>query len=246
MTAESPENVSPPNPEEGATAPRRRGRHWIWATLYLAIVIVLALSEGQAIIRAICKADLAAGKAINNVSITSLGEVFVDRFEHCEYRSLVICEPRADRVPMEFHGGLGIIWDGAIILPRLPDAIWYVLKTRFELGDVIAFVITLIFVAVNIFGWLGVLCDTDNSLPMRLVFFLVSIIWVPAFLLIVVGLVQFVLVLMTSAIGLALQALLLVAVIPGAIVTAFGALHLGLSLSEAFEKTVEFIRHPFE
>src|SRR5258708_32277768 len=91
-------------PSPDAAKPTSRRPHWIWAAIYLVTIIVVAISEGKDIIRAISDADAAAGKFVDSISIYSLSEAFVDRFNACEYRYFVVCEPRAASVCEVFCG----------------------------------------------------------------------------------------------------------------------------------------------
>jgi hypothetical protein len=212
---------------------------------WVVLAFFVAIYEGRDVIAAIRNADLSAGSAIGSVSIVGLSDAFLNRFEQCEYKYLVFCQQRpypACDVFCGEEGGLPVLaWDGLKILPRLPDAIWHVLTTRFEQRQFTEFILTLIFVGLCVFGWIGALSDrSEYGLLGTILVFLVSITFVPLLISLAFWAVQEVLVMLTSAVGLALQALLLIAIIPG-----LAALSIGSALVEAGKRIFEFVRHPF-
>ncbi|MEW6437766.1 MAG: hypothetical protein AB1508_11450 [Pseudomonadota bacterium] len=246
MTSEPTEDPEHKPPREAAAEARKPSRlRQLLAITWVVLAFFVAIYEGRDVIAAIRNVDLAAGKAIGSVSIVGLSDAFLDRFEQCQYQYLVFCQPRPSPVCDVFcgeEGGLPVLaWDGLKILPRLPDAIWHVLKTRFELGQFAEFVLTLIFVGLCVFGWIGALSDRSEYGTLGSIFvFLISITFVPLVISLAFWTIQEALLLLSSAIGLTLQALLLIAVVPG-----LAALSVGSALVEAGKKIFEFVRHPF-
>jgi hypothetical protein len=248
MSQETPQDPSEPQAPKSEKGTRRG--HFIWASLYLVVVILVSIYEGRETVENLRDGDLALARAISTVSIDSLSGAFLDRLEACDYRYLVVCVPRQSNAcdlfcPNDGGGVFSAAWTGLRLQPRLPDVIWYVLSTRFKSGDVASFILTLIFVVINIFIWLGALTSGEGGLFQRTFIFLASIPMGPLVVSLVFWIGQQFLLLLTSAIGIALQILIVAAGIPAMIIAALSALHTGVSLREAFKGFYEALKQPF-
>lgn len=104
---------------------------------------------------------------------------------------------------------------GLQILPRLPDAILFVLGERFAGGDAVGAVLMAIFVALSLLGILGAIFASGERNPLKWAFMAAaSVVLAPLLVSLAFGAVQLALLALTGLVGLALQALLLAAGLP--------------------------------
>ena len=219
-----------PADETAKPAPRRK-RAWLGPLLTFLVLLVAFVTNQKDALDTVNRIDDEAAAAVGSLSIVQFVNEFTDRFNACDYKYLVICEPKRTSVdttyepantcfsfkcrlehperpyrlkpptPSEYSSP-----NQLDIVLHAPDAIVYVLSQRFKQG-VGPFFLMLTFVVINV---MIIFFALGNGFPA----FWASIALAPIATSALFWLMQQLLLAMTYAVGLFLQAFIIIAGIP--------------------------------
>jgi hypothetical protein len=224
--------------EEAAKSPQpARKRAWLGPLLTFLVLLVAFLTNHQKALDTLKQIDAAAAGAIGSLSIEQFAAEFTDRFASCDYAYLVICEPKPKpacasyqpaRTCYRYDQNLectlevptfvaplcvdvsqpveSVMPKQLDILLHLPDAVLHVLWQRLQLG-IVPFVLMFAFVVAN-------LMIMGYALSNGIAQFWASILLAPLATSALFWLIKQLLIAMTLAVGLFLQAFIIIAGLP--------------------------------
>ncbi len=218
-------------------------RRFSWHAVVLIALVVLFLWDNEKFLRHAQDINDQAAQAIGDLTPSKIATAFAERRATCDYRWLFVCGERPrDCLPTllscddslsplaiaEKWGLLGHAWNTARGLATLPDGAWHVLAQNFGAG-IVPFVMTLIFVGLNVFFAMR-LPPLTWPLTLPLAAFASSCLyWV----------VQYAFLFAADGVWLLLKILLFVALVPEGLITLFEWLRAGHEVHGIAHKAAE-------